>query len=404
MSALQPPKPGVKMWETTHGVKMRMPTASYPYYRLDYRLEGVRRTLSAGKDWAQAWAEANRIDALVAADCGIQGELTVRQLAEAWYSTGVEDGWSATYRQETRRYLDTVILPGVGGVPIASLDRARIRTLLNGIASDSVASKVRAALGSMLSWAEGEGGWLSVGRAVLMPPARKKARATASRSVDDEDDPEDDGLFIDPAQIPDAEDVLALYEVMRRPRVYASKHAPAYTPPEWMAMMPIVSAVEGLRQAECFGLRGRDVKDDVLKVARQVQLVDGELRFVLPKMGKRREVILSPDAFGIDLVEWMNQRAHEVGPNGLIFPTPTGRPWRRSNYLADSFTPARMAAWGGLKWSFHSLRHHAATRLLQLGNSVTDVSLMLGHSSPRITFDMYVGHQASAFDRIRGHI
>ena len=31
MSALQAPKPGDRVWETTHGVKMRMPTSSYAY-------------------------------------------------------------------------------------------------------------------------------------------------------------------------------------------------------------------------------------------------------------------------------------------------------------------------------------------------------------------------------------
>jgi integrase len=395
MSALQPPKPGVKLWETPHGVKMRMPTAHYPYYRLDYRLGGVRRTPGAGKDWQAAWAEAIRLDALVAAAAGLQADLTVTELAEAWFkskSTGKAKAWkSERHKEETRRYLDSVILPSLGAVALSSLELTTIEEMLEEIDKDSVERKVRAAVGSMAEWGFRRK-WLQDPPEQLMPEPRNPQ------------DPDDEGSYIDPAEIPDEPDVLDLFRALQMPRQYASKHATAYTPPEWMAMMPIVAACTGARQGECFALKGKNVNGRELFIAKQVQLVAGTPKLVLPKMGRTRTVIVSDNAFGMDVRAWVNERAAEVGPEGLLFPTPTGKMWRRSNYLADSFTPARMAAWGSLRWSFHSLRHHAATRMLQLGIDINDVALMMGHKHIGITQRMYISHQASAFDRISERI
>ena len=384
------PAPGDRLWETAHGVKMRMPTASYPYYRLDYRLGGVRRTPCGGTDWVAAWAEANRIDALVAADLGLGSELAVRHLAEQWFA--VENGrWSDRCREETRRYLDRVVIPGIGALPLPELRRAHLRELLDGIERESVRQKVRVVASGMLAWGHGEG-LLAARGSDLMPAARRGGQARHEPT------------WVDPAEIPDEADVVALYQALTLPRQRQSCQDGEYAPPPWLAMLPMVAASTGARQGECFALRGSDVDGDMLLIDEQVQVVDGKPKLVPPKMGKIRKVVLSAGAFGLDVRAWMKVRAEEVGPEGLIFPTPTGLLWRRSNYLADSFSPARIIAWGSLKWPFHGLRHLAATRMLQRGIDIKDVSLMLGHDSVRTTQDMYVSHQASALDRIRSRI
>ena len=68
-------------------------------------------------------------------------------------------------------------------------------------------------------------------------------------------------------------------------------------------------------------------------------------------------------------------------PGGQFHPGPTGR-------------------LGIAALALHGLRHHAATRMLQRGIDIKDISLMLERKSVRITQDMYISHQASALDRI----
>jgi len=125
-------------------------------------------------------AEANRIDALVAAELGLQSQLNVRALAEEWYSVQSRSktgkwGSSGRHADDTRGYLDSVILPGIGDVPLDALRRADVRALLDGVDKDSVERKVRNAAGAMLAWGYEEQ-WLTVGRDALMPPAAPQRR------------------------------------------------------------------------------------------------------------------------------------------------------------------------------------------------------------------------------------
>jgi len=57
------------------------------------------------------------------------------------------------------------------------------------------------------------------------------------RRNDDVDDPDDEGVYIDPAEIPEEPDIIALHEALLASRHYASKHARAYTPPAWLALV-----------------------------------------------------------------------------------------------------------------------------------------------------------------------
>ncbi|HSH61829.1 MAG TPA: tyrosine-type recombinase/integrase, partial [Acidimicrobiales bacterium] len=51
-------------------------------------------------------------------------------------------------------------------------------------------------------------------------------------------------------------------------------------------------------------------------------------------------------------------------------------------------------------WTFHSLRHVFATwALSQSGARIEDVSRLLGHSTVRVTQDLYIAPDADLYDR-----
>jgi len=90
-----------------------------------------------------------------------------------------------------------------------------------------------------------------------------------------------------------------------------------------------------------------------------------------------------------------------------MFPSPKGKHWRSSNFsrnvLARAYTAAGWRNPGGHgRWTWHSLRHvFCTTALFTWKLGATDVSRMAGHSSYRITLDMYVGTTAGVLDRAR---
>jgi integrase len=100
------------------------------------------------------------------------------------------------------------------------------------------------------------------------------------------------------------------------------------------------------------------------------------------------------------------RRLRELPADGLLFPSPRGQWARRSNYARNVFHPAAVAAgWprggdGRWLWTFHSLRHVFATWALgQPGARIEDVSRLLGHSTVRVTQDIYISPDADLYNR-----
>ncbi len=382
------PEPGTKYWETPHGVKMRMPTASVPYYRIDFTVAGKRTLTSAGTDWKAAWQEATRADALVATSKGLGGKNSFATMCEAWFSAR-EKRWSATHRKNVRYFLDKVWKPALGLRQVGDLRITDFEDVLEGLDSVSMSDKARNILSSLLGWA-GKRQWLSLSRDDLLPDRRVDA-VTGLRDVSED-------------EVPTEHEIELLFDALLAPRVYESPHAPRYVPPAHLAYLPLVAAYVGLRQGECFALRGKDVQGDTLPVTKQVQIVNGKLTDVPVKMNRPRTALVPSNAVGgrVNLAEWLQERAEVVGENGLLFPTSSGKMWRATNYLRQSFTPARIQAWGSLKYTFHDLRHHAATYSLRKGVAPQDIQHQLGHASVRTTLDVYVGKQTDeSLSRIR---
>jgi len=160
----------------------------------------------------------------------------------------------------------------------------------------------------------------------------------------------------------------------------------------------------GLRLGEVTGLSWDDIDLDttppILAVRRQLQrrprkgLVLCDL-----KTPKSFRTLAIPDHLVATLRHHRATQAAErlsAGPhwedNGLVLTTPYGRPIDPSNFRHD-FAKITTAAGLGA-WTIHELRHSAGSLLFAMGVPMKVISETLGHSSERVTSEIYVHLQA----------
>lgn len=166
---------------------------------------------------------------------------------------------------------------------------------------------------------------------------------------------------------------------------------------------PVVMALTtGLRQAELLALAWSDVdlRAPSVTVRHTLQRVSGEWVRMAPKTEKsRRTVTLTPLAVRTLAEHRKAQDAERGTPtvDGLVFTTPSGHPIHGPNLLPP-FRAAlkRLGLPKDVTW--HALRHSTATILLAAGVPLPVISRMLGHSTLRVTADVY-GHIVPELER-----
>jgi integrase len=161
----------------------------------------------------------------------------------------------------------------------------------------------------------------------------------------------------------------------------------------------VVALACGMRLGELTGLRWADVDLDagVVEVRSQVQFRRGAwYRQDLKSVQSRRAVELGPSVIRALRAHRGRQAAQrlEAGAawrdEGLVFPDEVGSPVAPWRLREREMSPAVKAA-GVPVVRFHDLRHTAATLMRARGVGLDVVSRVLGHSSIRITGDVY-GH------------
>ncbi|MFF0446017.1 tyrosine-type recombinase/integrase [Streptomyces sp. NPDC004609] len=169
----------------------------------------------------------------------------------------------------------------------------------------------------------------------------------------------------------------------------------------------------GLRRGELLGLRWSDLDlyEGVLTVRQALQRVGGELLIVAPKTQRSARRVALPSECVTAL---RAQRAQQIADrkaagdrwqgaaHGLVFTTKNGTPIEPRN-LNRSFETLCARA-GIRKVRFHDLRHTCASLLHEQGADARMIMEVLGHSSIRVTMDIYtfvrLDSQRSAFDRV----
>jgi integrase len=161
----------------------------------------------------------------------------------------------------------------------------------------------------------------------------------------------------------------------------------------------ILAVATGARQGECLALRWSDMKltePASVTISRSAARVKGELVYKPPKSRQSRRTIQIGPATVAALKEHRKQQVASI--DGLVFtynggPVHQRRDWQDfQDLLADLKLP---------KYPVHSLRHAAATLLLEAGQDVRVVQAVMGHATPAFTQSQYqhvrpVLHQRAA--------
>jgi integrase len=310
--------------------------------------------------------------------------------------------WSRKHAHTQRRLCERFAVPVIRDVACQDIKTWHMQQVVNAAPTAQEGARVHGMISALVA-AGIEGGylanprlakvhWQAAGRP--LPPPRVSVAGES-------------GLWVDPAEIPSADDVERLGKALA-----AGWHG------ERDQLMATIAAYSGLRWGEIAALTVPqvDTAARVITVDRKVVEVAGHLYVEAPKNRKRRQTIyprLTPA--GYPLAERLSARIAQaraeqgsgLNPLGLIFPSPHGKHWRSSNFNRNVLKRAYLEigwrdAGGNGSWTWHSLRHvFCTTALFTWKLDVTDVSRMAGHANYRITLDLYVGSTAGVLDRAR---
>jgi len=376
------------------GVLVYGPTEPGGYWRLRWLELGRRRDTTA-RTRDQALAKGSELSERLnigtpTSHLRARGETLVDHYLDRRRRPTRGSGWSQRHREEQAAYCRRFVLPVISDVLVRDLRPQHFQRVVDGALTPSVAAHLRTCLSAMVA-AGLEEGLLLVRQDVL-----RGVRWTLPR--DDAPDEPESGVHVDEAEIPTARAVHAL-----------ARAAAEISHVWWRELEILLVAYSGLRWGEHAALTADRVESVQRRIVVDRQVIETRHHLTLsaPKNRRRRTTMYparTPE--GVELASLISRRLRELGPAALLFPAPRGAWARRSNYRRNVFDPAaRAAGWprrpdGRSVWTFHSLRHVFATwALSQSGARIEDVSRLMGHSSVRITQDIYVSPDGDLFER-----
>ena len=326
-----------------------------------------RRKTVVATTQEEVHARLDHLRASVIASGGTRAFITVSGFMTYWLDdvlplTGVRPGTARAYAQHTRLYID----PAIGRIALDALTVAHVRQMLIGMY-----------------------------RRGLSAGTCKLARATLRRALN--------VAVVDQLV---SRNVAALAEAMpgdtpRKGTLDLEQARHLIATADTAGEGPIIAVMLGLglRRGELLGLRWADITLDgprpKLTVAGAWAVGDGTPYWERAKAGSERTLHLPTE-----LVErFRTQRAVQAGQRlragsrwhdeGWVFTGPRGRPRDAGAVTAKVTEIAKDAGLG--HWTPHGLRHSAASILIAVGVPLKTISEMLGHSSIRMTADIY-GH------------
>jgi integrase len=159
-----------------------------------------------------------------------------------------------------------------------------------------------------------------------------------------------------------------------------------------------LGGVLGLRWSEVVGLQvhNLDFFGNTLSVESTISEVNGRLTPAETKTSASRRRIAVPDSIMTMLSEHLARRGLNASQaEALVFVGPQGGPLRAANFRARVWRPAVDKA-GVAGLTFHGLRHSATSLMVQVGLHPRVIQHRLGHSSSRLSMELYAHISADA--------
>jgi integrase len=312
--------------------------------------------------------------------------------ATRWTVAGFLEHWfegtarTALRKSTVARYEGTIkrhIIPHLGGIRLASLEPSQIQNLYTKLEKADVSAYEREYVHVILHKALGQGvkwGYLirNVCGAVQRPRIPLKI-----------------------APVLTAEHVEMFFAAAREDRLFA---------------LYVLAVTTGARQGELLALEWPDIDfaAGTVSFTKSLEEVQGKLSIGETKTKRsRRRVQLTTIAIETlkehrkkmlaERRKLRRENSQSPLPAHLVFCDTAGGYLRKSNLRRRSYYPILKKA-GLPKIKFHSLRHTAATLLLEQGVHPAVMSAILGHASVKTTLDIYshvsVGLQQDACDKL----
>lgn len=289
------------------------------------------------------------------------GRQTVKLFLEQWLASKQSQVAFKTY-DTYRGITQTHLIPTLGHLPLATLGAEHVQKLLDEVATRR-STRTTQACRDVLR--------IALNQAV-------KRRLVRYNVATDVEPPRVAKRDVQPLSREQAKAILRAFEGDR------------------LETLVTVALTFGLRRGELMGLRWSDVDLDtgVMHVRYQVQRQGKDWKFILPKSKEGRRALPMP-AFLIEALRTHRAKQLEerlqIGPAwtdlDLVFPSEVGTPQDGMNITHRFQRGLKRARLPHMK--FHDLRHGAATILLANGFMLKEVQEILGHSTYRMTAEVY---------------
>ena len=330
-----------------------------------YRAGGRLQWFSCPRGWSLTDAKNKRDELSVAkakGELASPSKLTVGEAARKWLDEYADD-WAPNTRSSRESIIRLHVISVIGNVKLRDLTADHVWKVVTVMGEKGAAKSTRklalTVISALCTWLVEDTKELRANPVAALSKTRRKRLS-------------DDGT--QKQQLKVIDDQSALLQEVREPYYLIVK----------------VALLTGLRLAEVLGLRVRDIDDHHLHVNGQLDRPTRSFVSRVKTPSARRSVIL-PAALRLELLASLPDNA---GPDGLVFRARDGRGhWAQS--VERGFASAAKRAKLDESLTFHATRHTFASRLISEGRPVTFVQQQLGHSSPKLTMDIY----AHLFDR-----